>query len=89
MANVKLVSEVVKRRARRVFEAIDNGIPLEEIRQAKLRVVTKKRLYYNWRAHSNPLKRKHTPQGFRAFLMVWRDSLNRVYVKEVEEIPLN
>jgi len=87
MADLELVREVVKRRAGRVFAAIDEGKDPLLLRQHKLRVVSQKLLVYRWFAHSDEKKCNKTPYGFRAVIQVRRDSLGRLYLKELGELP--
>ena len=66
-----------KRRARRVFDAIDAGSDPSDVRQHKLRRASNNRLWY-----CGSGSRRTGP-----WLCVRRDSIGRLYVGEVSELP--
>lgn len=85
--DISVVVPTAKARAKLVFAKIDEGADPTKIRQHKLRQAQPKRLVYKWHAHSDKAKCNKTPHGFKATLEVRRDSLNRLYVKELPSMP--
>jgi hypothetical protein len=72
----------IKRRAKRVFAAIEDGTEyMGDVRQHKLRLVSSRKLYYNWRSRCGT-------GSSRMKLEVRRDSLGRIYIKEIGTLPV-